>query len=47
VNAYQACRDGDCNSYSCPVCAHHCAACDELHGDCICPQLPIDTEDQP
>ena len=25
---------------------HHCAACDELHGDCICPTLPIDTEDQ-
>jgi len=30
-----------------PYDQHHCAACDELHGDCICPQLPIDTEDQP
>jgi len=45
MSAYEFCRSGNCDPFSCPVCGQACEMCDEL--DCICPTLPIDTEDQP
>ena len=47
MSAYQVCMDGDCWPDTCPVCSQRCAACDGLPHECTCPQLPIDTEDQP
>ena len=44
---YQRHQDGDCWPDSCPLCANECAACLHWLHECTCPQLPIDTEDQP
>ena len=47
MSAWSDCRDGNCNPYSCPICMNACDACSRWLIECICPQLPIDTEDQP
>jgi hypothetical protein len=46
VNAYQTCRDGDCNPYSCPVCANTCPVCGQWGLPCECPTLPLDDEEE-
>jgi len=46
MSAYLAHIDGDCGP-GCPVCPQGCDVCGRYLGQCTCPQLPIDTEDQP
>jgi len=45
--SYQAHMNGDCWPDTCPLCAAECDACGQWLHECECPQLPIDTEDQP
>jgi hypothetical protein len=42
--AYYLHQNGDCGD-SCPVCAEECRGCGQWHTHCVCPQLPIDTEE--
>lgn len=46
MNAQALCDSGNCDPYTCPVCANTCDWCGEFYDHCTCPTLPLDEEDE-